>query len=304
VKLLIFTYAATGLGHLRVTDALADSRPKEMLSVIVDPRDELISNGYRFVSNNPFGKFLFLKSQYGVFEDIFVGIYKKFLIDHTDKVFEQMKDILSHGMDADEAWIVTTHFGMAHQIGAIKEKLAQVSGKKIKLIVQVTDDTYQHIWCVKGADITFVPSEYVKEKFEAYTKKKKIDFNCKVIPYPLSPLLTKELLKSKGKRVRDFGNSESTIRVAVPVSGAAVGLPYLMQLILKLSQLSRRFEFWVLINQCFGPSCHKMFIRIRIGIHANAINACILNPPQRVLNQVIGKQWIGLIHIGHGGIRI
>ncbi len=249
VKLLIFTYAPTGLGHLRVTDALVDSRPKNIPFVLVDENDSFVTWAHRFTSNNPFGKFIFLRSQYGVFEELFVKAYVHFLTTHTKTLFEQMKHIIAHGNEVDEIWIVTTHFGTAHQIGAIKEKLMMVTGKKIRLVVQVTDDTYQHIWCVRGADLTFLPSKFVKEKFESYTKRQGIEFNGQVLPYPLSPLLTAILPTSRGKRSDVFTNNGDTVRVAVPISGAAVGVPYLIQLIMKLRELSSRFEFWVLIKK-------------------------------------------------------
>jgi hypothetical protein len=248
VKLLIFTYAQTGLGHLRVTDALADSRPKNTPFVLVGDPDTFVTWAHRFASINPIGKFIFLRSQYGLFEDIFTRIYVRFLVWNTKDLFVRMKDMISHGIDIDEVWILTTHFGMAHQLGAIKENLMAVTGKKIRLVVQVTDDTYQRIWCVRGADLTFLPSKFIKDKFEAYAKKKKIDFEGEVIPYPISPILTEPLPAKMGKRGDVFIKNGDVVRVAVPISGAAVGLPYLIQLILKLRDLSHRFEFWVLIK--------------------------------------------------------
>lgn len=249
MKLLIFTYAATGLGHLRVADALMDTRPGKTSFVLVDDNDTFVNWVHRFTSLNPIGKFIFVRSQYGIWEKLFARFYVRFLITHTDKILERFKEVIGHsGDDVDEIWIITTHFGMAHQLGAIKNKLISATGKTIKLAVQVTDDTYQRLWCVRGADITFLPSEWIKERFESYASSKNIDFNGVVTPYPLSPLLTKDISPLMGKRSDVFENN-GEIRIAVPISGAAVGLPYIINLIIKLHELSERFEFWVIVKK-------------------------------------------------------
>ena len=151
--------------------------------------------------------------------------------------------------ECEDVWIIATHFGMAHQIGATKERLIRETGKKIKLIVQVTDDTYQHIWCVQGADLTFVPSKFVQTKFEKYAVKQKIDFVSEVIPYPLSGLLTRKLPKGMGDRQKVFSEKNGKINVAIPISGAAVGLSYFMDLVQELVKLSDRFVFWILVKK-------------------------------------------------------
>ena len=165
MKLLIFTYAPAGLGHLRVTDALAESRPKNTQYVLLGSIDRFVTWVHRFTSINPFGKYIFLRSQYGVFEDIFTRFYRSLLVMSSGGVLRQLKEIALHNPECEDIWIVATHFGMAHQVGAIKERLIEETGKNIRLIVQVTDDTYQHIWFVRGADLTFVPSLFVKTKF-------------------------------------------------------------------------------------------------------------------------------------------
>jgi len=249
VKLLIFTYAPAGLGHLRVTDALAESRPRNTQYVLLGSIDRFVTWVHRFTSINPFGKYIFLRSQYGVFEDIFTRFYRSLLVMSSGGVLRQLKEIALHNPECEDIWIVATHFGMAHQVGAIKERLIEETGKNIRLIVQVTDDTYQHIWCVRGADLTFVPSQFVKTKFETYAKKQRIDFVSEVIPYPLSKLLTKKLPKNMGLRQKVFSEKSGKINVAIPVSGAAVGLTYFMNLVKELKKLSDRFEFWVLVKQ-------------------------------------------------------
>jgi hypothetical protein len=63
---LVFTYAPAGLGHLRVTDALVDSRPKDYPFVILGSYDEFITNAHRFSSTNPIAKWIYETSQYGL----------------------------------------------------------------------------------------------------------------------------------------------------------------------------------------------------------------------------------------------
>lgn len=246
---MIFTYAPAGLGHLRVTDALVESRPQNTPYILLGSIDRFMTWIHRFTSINPIGKFIFQKIQYGLTEDIFTTVYRKFLILSSGPLYRQLLDIIERNPGNDEVWIVATHFGMAHQIGAIKQKLIKTTGRMVRLIVQVTDDTSQHIWCVRGANLTFSPSKYVKEKFEAYAQSKGIEFVCEVIPYPISSMLTGFLPKSVGTRHKVFTVETGTIRVAIPISGAAVGLGYLTTLVKELGNLSIRFEFWVLVKK-------------------------------------------------------
>lgn len=249
MRLLIFTYAPAGLGHLRVTDALAEAKPEDSAYVILGSMDRFVTWIHRFTSINPFGKYLFLKSQYGVFEDIFTWIYSRFLVLTSGGVYRELKNIIDQNLRAEDIWVIATHFGMAHQIGAVKEKLMKETGKEIRLIVQVTDDTSQHIWCVKGADLTFVPSLFVKQNFENYAKSRKIEFTAEVIPYPLDNSLTKKLPKQRSSRQKVFIEKTGKVKIAIPISGAAVGLSYFSDLVTELLRLSYRFEFWILVKK-------------------------------------------------------
>ncbi|HOX95912.1 MAG TPA: hypothetical protein PLI45_00830 [Candidatus Woesebacteria bacterium] len=247
-RLLVFTYAPAGLGHLRVTDALVDSRPKDLSYLMLGSYDRFITSFHRFFSVNPIGKFIFTLNQYGFLEDIVTAIYRRILIMTSGQMYRQMKSIVQSKQDIDEIWVIATHFGMAHQLGAVKDRLAKDTGKKIKLIVQVTDDTTQHIWCIRGADLTFVPSLLTKEKLLKYASRHKIDSKYEVIPYPLCPILTAKLDVSKG-RDQALGKSKQKINVAVPISGASVGLNYATKLITELCKKSDRFKFWVLVKK-------------------------------------------------------
>ncbi len=248
---------------MRVTDALADSRPKDSPYVLLGSIDRFVTWIHRFTSINPFGKYVFLRSQYGMLEDIFTKTYRTLLIMTAGGIFNQLKEIVLHNAECTDIWIVATHFGMAHQIGAIKDRLVKETKKNIKLIVQVTDDTSQHIWCVRGADLTFVPSRFVKSKFENYANKQKIGFVSEVIPYPLSNMLTKPLPKNLGTRQKVFADKSGRINVAIPISGAAVGLMYFLNLVKELNRLSDRFVFWVLVKK---TPFTEMFISVMTNI--------------------------------------
>lgn len=246
---MIFTYAPAGLGHLRVTDALVDCRPENTPYVLLGSIDRFMTWIHRFTSINPVGKLIFMTFQYGLAEDIFTALYRWFLIFTSGKLYKQLLDIIERSPGGDEVWVVATHFGMAHQIGAIKERLIKDTGRVVRLIVQVTDDTSQHIWCVRGSDLTFVPSRFVQEKLEGYAKSRGIEFQSEVIPYPISSVLTDLLPKGTESRHKVFVEETGTVRVAIPISGAAVGLGYLASLVKELGNLSKRFEFWVLVKK-------------------------------------------------------
>ena len=64
--------------------------------------------------------------------------------------------------------VVSTHFGLAHKLAVVKEKLKKEKGVEIILVVLVSDDTFQHIWYVDGADLLVVPSTFIKKKYAAY----------------------------------------------------------------------------------------------------------------------------------------
>lgn len=248
MKLLIFTYAPAGLGHLRVTDALVDCRLKKYPYIMLGSYDRFITGIHRFTSTNPIARHIFTASQYGWFEDLVTFAYRSILVMTSKQIYLRLKDIIANRVDVDEVWVVATHFGMAHQIGAVKQRLMKETGKTIRLMVQVTDATSQHIWCIRGADLTFVPSLKTKNDLQAYARRNKMDLLFEVIPYPLCPGLTKRV-EETDFRFKDFFSIDSQINVAVPISGAAVGLSFVAKLISAVVRKSKRFKFWVLVKK-------------------------------------------------------
>lgn len=248
MKLLVFTYAPAGLGHLRVTDALVDSKPKKYPYIMLGSYDRFITSMHRFTSTNPIAKWIFTVSQYGLPEDIFTFVYRSILVLTSGQIYKQLKNIIDERAEIDEIWVVATHFGMAHQIGAVKERLIKETGKMVRLMVQVTDDTSQHIWCIRGADLTFVPSLDTKKELEVYSNSHKMGLLFEVAPYPLSPTLTKKI-EDDTLRSKAFSSKNEQINVSVPISGGAVGLSFLTKLVSSIESKSSRFKFWVLVKK-------------------------------------------------------
>jgi hypothetical protein len=119
----------------------------------------------------------------------------------------------------------------------------------ITLVVQVTDDSPQHIRYVSGADVLMVPSIETKNALLSYTRKEKLPRTKIVVnPYPLSPVLTSRLSRKQfaERTAQVESTSRSAIHCAVPVSGAAVGLQYASRFMEELHRINDRFSFHVI----------------------------------------------------------
>jgi hypothetical protein len=187
--------------------------------------------------------------QRGQPEEMFTRLYRRFLRSTTKRLYQQLETLLEQHYEAPAAvLVVATHFGLAHQVAAIKDKISLEKGINIILALQVTDDSPQRIWYVAGADLIAVPSEQTKAALLNYGKLEHLPHvHFEVLPYPLSPLLTEMLTKEEYKRrlqqVRVDGLEE--IQVVIPISGAAVGLTFFRRLINALYSRSNRFRFHV-----------------------------------------------------------
>src|SRR3990172_7645813 len=97
---IIMAYAKAGLGHLRVTNALYNELPKESFIALLRSSDSSTEYLHRITSSH-----------------IFTKLYKAFLKDNTDMVYNQISAILTQRMQVpNKVVIVATHFGLAHQI--------------------------------------------------------------------------------------------------------------------------------------------------------------------------------------------
>jgi hypothetical protein len=159
--------------------------------------------------------------------------------------------------------IICTHFGLAYQLGSIKKELEKTLKTKLYLIVQITDDSPQYIWYVDTADLIIAPSQKTVDELKKYgtsEKLQKVPF--KVLPYPVLSRFADSLSDSKLLiRQRQYNpNHHSPINIMVPISGAAVGMEFFINLMEKLHQFSTRFVFFVICRK--APFTQKFIERI------------------------------------------
>ncbi|HLD51095.1 hypothetical protein A3K34_01775 [candidate division WWE3 bacterium RIFOXYC1_FULL_40_10] len=246
---VVFTYAPAGLGHLRVSNALSEGLPGSVTPLLVGSDDKITQNIHKFMSIHSLSKQLMEFSQSGWAEDIFTPIYRRSLRANTDETYDQLVRVIKQRIDVPkEVLVIATHFGLAIQIASIKDKFESENGVKMHLIVQVTDDSPQHMWYVPGADLTFVPSERTKEALLRYGHKAKLPLiDIVVLPYPISPTMAKELTEhrreQRSKQLDPY--TDSQVNVCIPVSGAAVGMDYFDKIMQYLHRRSRKFVFHI-----------------------------------------------------------
>ena len=208
--LLVLAYAPAGLGHLRVTDALYHGLPKTVNPVVLGAMDKSIQSIHRLTSVNPVGKAVFDWLQGGPYSEQSNKLYRDSLrADHRD-IYNQMTRLLSERLERPEKiLVVCTHFGLAHKLAAIKDELQRREHVRMVLAVCVTDDTFQHIWYVDGADLLVVPSQYTKRKYVAYGEGIANMPRIEVVPYPVHPRLGEKLyhpVQSPGPVFHQHGN--------------------------------------------------------------------------------------------------
>ncbi len=245
---IILAYAPTGLGHLRVTDALYEGLPGGVTPLLLGAQDRRLTVIHRLGSIHPWARRFTEWLQNGWAEDwLYKRIYVRFLKNHTENIYKQMVTILEQRIDLPKiVLVVSTHFGLTHQLSEIKEVLAQNLHIRIILVVVVTDDSPQHIWYTEGADLTFVPSEQTRYELLKYGRLSHLrEIGIEVVSFPISPLLGKELIEEEWitKHTQVDPKSDSVIHVSMPVSGAAVGLDFYANLVTFLNQYSPRFSF-------------------------------------------------------------
>jgi hypothetical protein len=244
----VLSYAAAGLGHLRVTDALYHGLPETVNPVVLGSQDKSIQTVHRLTSANPVGKAVFDWLQGGPFSSQANTIYRNSLRANHREIYDEMCRLLVQRMERPERILVAcTHFGLAHKLAAIKDELQRREGVRIVLAVCVTDDTFQHIWYVDGADLLVVPSLHTQRKYVDYGQQIGKAVRVEVVPYPIHPRLADRLdgAELAGKTRQLSANSAEQIHVSIPISGAAVGTEYLFALMSRLRERSDRLLFHV-----------------------------------------------------------
>jgi hypothetical protein len=251
--LIVFAYAPAGLGHLRVTDALYHGLPKEIATpMLLGSQDLTITHLHRLMSLNPIVSWLADRAERNnFFENLSTIIYRYILRSRTKTLYEQMLTIIDEIYTTPtKVLVVATHFGLAHQLAAIKTRLEKEKNIRMILAVQVTDDSPFRIWVVPGADLIAVPSEKTKEKLLRFSKEIGSQAPIVVNAYPLSPNLNKPLsdlrLKEKYSQL-DYKNDQK-IETIIPISGAAVQTNFFLKLTSELHKRSPRFDFHVVVK--------------------------------------------------------
>lgn len=247
--MIIFATSPTGLGHLRVTDALYHGLPKNTSPILLGAQDPSVSAMYRFVSIHPFTRKVMELTEVHPFNKPFAAVSRIFIRSQTTLLYQQLKTILSERLTApNRVLLVATHTTLGHQLGQIKSKLEKEMGIAIILVIQVTDDSPQPIWYVSEADAIFVPSQYTKKKLHDYSRSAHLpEVPIIVSAYPISPLFAESLTESEmAERMKQTDPlNPAKIQVSLPISGAAVGMSFSKQYIKELHQFSDRFFFHV-----------------------------------------------------------
>jgi hypothetical protein len=278
---VIFATAPTGLGHLRVTRALYHGLPKDVTPLMLGAQDKAIDSMYRFISIHPLTRMVMESLQKGALEDVFTSWYRLYLQSHTDLLYQQILTVLDERIDVPQTvLIVATHFGLAHQLSSIKEKLAKEREVKVFLVVQVTDDSPQHLWYIDGADMIFVPSERTKHALHSFGKNAHLpEVPFIVTSYPISPILAEPLSvhDRHGKLMQFDATNTSQIHISIPISGAAVGTLFYTKLIDQLHRLSNRFYFHVVAKHALytrdflDDMIQRMYVKVHTSAHDRGI---------------------------------
>lgn len=272
--LLILATSPAGLGHIRVTQALRAGLPDGAKPIFLGLDDPFIQSVHRAVSIHPQLTALMEWIQYGRPQAIFTRYYRQWLYTTGEELYRQLKSLsLRQPKKPEKLLIVATHFGLAHQLSRIKDKLERELQVQILLVVQVTDDSPQYIWYVEGADLLMVPSETTKKELLKYAQVSKLKkTEIAVLPYPVSPgLINKLPADDYQRKVAALDQeSRSVIRVAVPVSGAAVGLTYIDELMKRLRFKSEQYQFEVISRSSVYTQLFLTKVSRRKGVRVTA----------------------------------
>jgi hypothetical protein len=247
-NLLILTYAPAGLGHLRITDALYDGLPKTVNPVVLGSLDKSIETIHRITSIHPIGRAIFNWAQTGPLARQANRLYRYSLRMNTGVVYQEMVQLIEERLDPPKKiLVVATHFGLAHKLAVIKERLQKETGVRIVLVVFVSDDTFQHIWYVDGADLLAVTSNFIKREYAAYGRSLGQNLRIEVVSYPLNPqrAIPLDAREMADKKNQLDSKRKNPIQVSIPVSGAAVGTLYFSHLIASLREKCDRFHFHI-----------------------------------------------------------
>ena len=262
--LVVFAHSPAGFGHLRVTLALQEGLGKQgtQISAMLGTEDPLISSIHRATSITRFGLAIQEWFQHGLQQRVMTYCFRSLLQMNARSVVNDMETIvLARPEKPKHILIVATHFGPAHKIAKMRLEIEERIGIPLTLVVQVTDDSPLSIWYVPGADMTCVPSEYTKRELQYYAQSLgDTSYPITALPYPISPHFSKVVAHHlcAEKQLQVHPHSHHSIHVAIPISGAAVGLDFYRHIITRLNHLNPRFVFHVIVRNI---SYTKSFIQ-------------------------------------------
>jgi hypothetical protein len=230
---VVLATAPAGLGHIRVMAALKQGLSAKTRVAVMGVSDPSLQWIHRITSlNKNLKRVMEFTQENRTVERIFSHNYRKWLMNHPEDAEKALLDLVSNAWPQPETIVVlATHFGLAHQLAAVKTELARKLGVKLILAVVVTDDSPQQMWAVSGADVVFVPSNTTREKIlEHMLTISPVIPEVVTIPYPISVTLGEPLSEEQFEE-RLSQMSRKKLRLMIPVSGAAVQLDYYKELI-------------------------------------------------------------------------
>jgi hypothetical protein len=239
--MVVLTTSTAGLGHKRVTNALEQGLPKFIHEEELGANDPLMQSLHRLASHNVSLRWLMEKIQNTpTWDGYFARIYGGLLRRNSDDVYERLKVLIERRSPRPKVvLVVCTHFSLAHELAAVKDRLSKNLKIKVLLAVVVTDDSPQKIWAVYGADYIFTPSYTTKSRLLEFIA----DHNLRPVPemvvkaYPVSPRLGQKLSKDEfQEKTNQVKANSKQLKIMVPISGAAVQLKYLRAMVENLCQ--------------------------------------------------------------------
>src|SRR3972149_3586948 len=154
-KLFIFTTSSTGLGHIRVMNAVEEGKPAGATSSFDMGIANIKASKIHEIGSKvlPFIKLTEFYQTNPIAEALVTAVYTLYLRRHIAGIVLQFEEIKAKFPEKKEWIIISTHFALAHSIGASKQELEKKFGVKIYLCVVVTDDSAQRVWVVPDSDI-------------------------------------------------------------------------------------------------------------------------------------------------------
>ena len=122
--LVVFTYAPAGLGHLRVVNSLAEGLVTETTPVLLGSSDKGIGSIHKFISLNPTARSIMEWVQRDGLQTIFTFLYRNYLRSSSGNLYAEIVEALSERLKTPKKIVfICAHFGIAHKLSVIKEKL-------------------------------------------------------------------------------------------------------------------------------------------------------------------------------------